>query len=101
MTMAETKWTPGPWTVAREGDTVKVMAPPHFPEWDRVEIADLSFGDTLSRRGANAALVAAAPDLYGALGALVREQENYLTDDATDIALAAARAALARARGEG
>lgn len=101
--MSETKFTPGPLAVEFE---------------DAVMIRDASGGVTailgkLSGRGegplrspgevaANARLYAAAPDLYAALERALNFIENAEVElDATLASGEVARAALAKARGEG
>lgn len=99
--MSETKWTPGPWRVHSKS--------PHLVVDDQayeVATTHTGFGCPRPRAGvriANAALIAAAPDLYATL--------EYLTDLLVDLApmgkyterpfcLVNARAVLAKARGE-
>ena len=93
--MSETKFTPGPWkkqtplfVVQGEEVTHTVEGPP----------SDFMF----LQNEADAALIAAAPDLYAALETLI--EKLCLDDDEGLIEYAepmiAARAALAKARGE-
>lgn len=90
--MSETRFTPGPWGVRRtEWDTIQVMI---GPPGDQVGICEASAFDQKSE--ANAHLIAAAPDLYAALHALV--WDGPAVDDSP--LWEAARAALAKARGE-
>jgi hypothetical protein len=97
--MAPTSWTPGPWKVEREGDVVKLTAPPREPGWGRVEIADLSFGDTGAQRGANSALLALAPELADVLRRIAFEPFGHAEAsdrEVLDAITALARATLAR-----
>jgi len=89
--MAETRWTPGPWHADREFDICGE---------DGHVIADC-FG-----KPANARLMAAAPELYEALAKLVPRFERACAHAGSDEefiaeATATARAALAKARGDG
>ena len=97
------KWTPGPWRYDRTngspttGEHMIAGAKPGY----LAEVRDCGSGDVR----ANAHLIAAAPDLYAALdnletaatGAGVpHQQERKLLHEC----ITAARAALAKARGE-
>jgi hypothetical protein len=82
----ETKWTPGPWTVAPFTSN-----PQHSSVAARDDVTVAEVFD----RPADARLIAAAPDLYAALEAFMRL--GTMDDQA---AIDAARAALAKARGE-
>jgi len=108
---SETKWTPGPWTVSgiMENGSLTVSAPKQ-----RIVIADIhnaaSFSEMLvgaMRRGgggfdqsdahsqfANAHLIAAAPELYRELTAMVEMFHGY-----QGMEMIRARAALAAADG--
>lgn len=78
--MSETKFTPGPWRVkAAAGGTAIVLATSGTP--------------AIVNSHENARLIAAAPDLYAALEAVVA-----VADRAT-VEFDAARAALLKARG--
>jgi hypothetical protein len=101
--MAETKWTPGPWSIVPAGED----------EWGEVNVFDRVLvaahrhvsveGRTDVEANANARLIAAAPDLYAALeGALVLAEKwaDYAEGGPKTRAIIRARAALARARGE-
>lgn len=124
---SETKWTPGPWTA---DPTCYSMHTNPFPDmmdfatsiecnapFTENEFADEPFsqeetqncarvfGRNKDEMAANANLIAAAPDLYEALDAMVRAFESNLPDYDEDedpsIATHLARAALRKARGEG
>lgn len=92
------KWTPGPWAVERNKRTwgwVDVVGP-SLGVGGPTQATDLTLADEV-KRIAEAHLIAAAPDLYAALDGLLGlldagslyEPQAY-----------AARAALAKARGE-
>ena len=92
--------TPGPWTV--DPKTLAVYAPDRHGHAAAVRVAEC--GRTLlpaAEIAANAALVAAAPDLLAALQALVGEADlgEVDHDDGTRALLAQARTAIARATG--
>ena len=97
--MSETKWTPGPW----------VYDPDFEPEdepaiWTAGDIADaVAYLSTSAPNSdeeivANAHLIAAAPELYEALLAVVDCWDRGGLE--VDALIEGARAALARARGE-
>jgi len=116
----ETKWTPGPWFIVTPTQGFEICTI-HGVERQPTENG---LGQTwvyirpesLVRDGewvwpdeaectANAHLIAAAPDLYAALEALIVIDEDATIDgadlqDRVDVAWTAARAALAKARGE-
>jgi hypothetical protein len=114
---AETKFTPGPWQRADDdewridgaepsaacGVYVATVASRHDFDVDHHEpLSD----DLDAEFEANASLIAAAPDLYAALSALVTEIRAYCSPECDDegapgaAELKAADAALAKARGE-
>lgn len=82
----ETRFTPGPWNakvdeLVPERGAVYVEGP---EGWDRQSICDCRYSDEgVERDEANAHLIAAAPDLYGALElarnalAAVRKHPKY------------------------
>ena len=92
--MAETRFTPGPWEwdwengwlvhKENEDDGLIVLA----PDTDRAKIEVYT---------TDAALIAAAPELYAACAAFVEAWEKSLQLEKTDVALRLARAALAKA----
>jgi hypothetical protein len=89
----EPKFTPGPWKVRhlREGHVDETFVAQSLAG----SIAGVDgMGRDINR--ANAALIAAAPDLYAALERVLHWQPN---DSASDL-VAVAEAALSRARGE-
>lgn len=90
-----TKFTKGPWraeqTIERDDVFLDICAE------DSSVVSDVGVnGATKEQRRANAALIASAPELYGALVECL-ECEFAVTDKA---AIANARAALKKARGE-
>lgn len=105
----EPGFTPGPWRVGSHSDTdIGIIAPnsEHGGQMVAMAVIDEDVAQDEDEHLANARLVAAAPDLYAALGAI----ESYLTSHlvigkngkaSTEVAnmLDAARAALARAKG--
>lgn len=117
--MSETKWTPGPWKATRsepaEGyDCWWITA--NLGSNLEKELASVSGG--VSTSGPNARLIAAAPELYEALNALVQADDSRETfalfglADSVDndgdtyqseglaTVLRRARSALSKARGE-
>jgi hypothetical protein len=92
----ETKWTKGPWTT--DGTTVYALGRDGYNRfWANVQKQrrDVTFEEI----EANAALMARAPDLYAALERLLATSALMEPREYTEAA-SAARAALARARGE-
>ena len=96
-----TKWTPGPWFVCPE--------PPPNDQWvagetigstpEGTRVADPAIFSNDERRKADARLIAAAPELYIALAAVL----GWLDDNPTGLELLTAanhaRHILAKARG--
>lgn len=120
---AETKFTPGPWEVKqgddprdfivaeRSGNTVAEPNCELFNDWPELDPSVRHIG--VDEAKANAYLIAAAPNLYSALEKLIEKADSFTQDavadrirfqrDAAHVirnAMAAARAALRRARGE-
>lgn len=109
--MSETKWTPGPWTWDAALDhnwDVQVWSSPN----SRVCFVAHDGENGNPTGQANARLIASAPDLYEALAAseLVMTAlaaiskhmlEPFVSGAQLTSALVAARAALAKARGDG
>lgn len=94
-------WTPGPWRVEVKPEVAFVVGP------DNARIAMLAFGNfgISEKTKATMDLIAAAPDLYAALEALIAIDEDEAADGATlqarvDAAWDAAKASLAKARGQ-
>lgn len=90
-----TNWTPGPWRAEKQTARTASVATCHWdgqPWWD---VSALRW-DTGSAE-ANAALIAAAPELYDALDAICRFAEKQGRDSGL---YRDARAALAKARGD-
>lgn len=102
--MAETKWTPGPWSVENTATCgIRVVHGPADPGTGFHD--DVDFGRGLigpsDEQRANMHLIASAPDLYDALNALVTECESLYKSGRLDASVwLQARAALAKARGE-
>jgi hypothetical protein len=100
----ETKWTKGPWKTAfgacygTKGETLTEWFV-RRPSDDVAICAEVRNPDTAEPSEANAALIAAAPDLYAALARLLATSALMEPREYTEAA-SAARAALARARGE-
>jgi CTP:molybdopterin cytidylyltransferase MocA len=101
--MSETKWTPGPWFVVNCGTKdepmMSVKAARIAGESPRHEVAICATGDSpQAMENANARLIAAAPDLYEALKAIVGIAGNsFIQTRHGGQVIAAARAALAKA----
>jgi hypothetical protein len=98
--------TPGPWFVF-SARSIRSRNPQH----KGVEVAHTTGGWNDKRRLANARLIAAAPDMFEALEGFVEARDRYLESDCDshaehmaanrlDEAHEAARAALARAKGD-
>jgi len=90
--MSAPKWTSGKWRVG--GGASRVFGPNRddgrLPEL----VCVLTSGIPTQRQRANVRLIASAPDLYAACHALIY-------GDDLQVAIDLARAALAKARGEG
>ncbi len=84
----EPKFTPGPWSIVRYCEEIEIA-----------NIADIMHFYGGEAADANAALIAAAPELYAALENMVAWASLEDTPRLADL-LGAARAALAKARGE-
>jgi dihydrodipicolinate synthase/N-acetylneuraminate lyase len=98
--MTETKHTPGPWIFWRFGtgdDKCQDFGVAADVDGNKIVIAHC-FGkqsdDFAADARANATLIAAAPDMYEALQWIVENADE-------DSVVSAAKAALAKARGEG
>lgn len=87
----EARFTPGPWAIN----------PDEYGIEFQIEGGDARLADVFDIR-ANAHLIAAAPDLYAALEALLENNLGPQVDDggAWDSCCDMARSALAKARGE-
>jgi len=93
--MNATKWTPGPWVAEQKG--TRVLA-----KDDRITIVCEVTGSVSNKTTtADAALIAAAPELYDALRLLEDVERNCGGLAIFQAAMCKARAALAKARGEG
>lgn len=93
--MSEPKFTPGPWFINDwpQANTDITIGGAGIPLIAKVPLRDVS----INGQKANAHLIAAAPELYAALDAIMEYPGNNLM--AVDITNAA-KAALRKARGE-
>jgi hypothetical protein len=104
--MSAPAWTPGPWFAVNAGSDeepmMSVKAARIAGREPRHEVAICATGDSPQMmENANAALIAAAPDLYAALSAILADSVSADPDmTRMKLALAAGDAALAKARGE-
>lgn len=104
--MTETKFTPGPWVAVDEGRGRDRNWCVMVPEESRFGPYIATIHNTADHAKANAHLIAAAPELYEALEAVLDLRENTspfggeLQADRIDRTIEAASAALAKARGE-
>jgi hypothetical protein len=101
--MSETKFTPGPWALDQCGRIYVIRA----TDCSVGEAYRSDFDPPSLPTKANAALIAAAPDLYAALNSLLKTVVDDLGEcgyDEEDIAdhegVKRATSALAKARGE-
>jgi hypothetical protein len=89
-------FTPGPWTCERQDqDEGEIYFAIHGKNYE--------FITNVYESKPNARLIAAAPDLYGALNfilAFYEPGQRYLDTEAWKVAEASARAAMRKARGE-
>ena len=97
--MSDAKWTPGPWETSQSlGDAYIWAETEENGVFEHVAVVLRC--DEPGMQDANAHLIAAAPDLYEAL----EEIADYVGDEVSFIlgppVVSAARAALAKARGE-
>ena len=92
--MTETKWTKGPWNLVWWGNEQYPYPLSILADGDGAWIAR----DGTVSSVANAHLIAAAPDLYAALDGLIAPGDGGVF--ATRNLIDAAKAALAKARGE-
>jgi hypothetical protein len=95
--------TPGPWRAARRDKTSnfggRLIRIDNWPSVPRIQIAEIHYREGNTAPEANAALMAAAPDLADALEALSRHSDYIeALPGASGLAdLAKARAALRKA----
>jgi len=96
-----TKHTPGPWTIGRIGDGTEHTAPIEGAGKVTVGYVELhSFEDdetTTPEQAANAALIAAAPDLLAALAKIIDRVDYDSTVSGTSLCIEEARAVIAKA----
>lgn len=106
--MSEAKFTPGPWAVEDPfGDSLSIVVGKETYDWRFVAHVhtDIEKGPApkpigKAQMAANARLIAAAPDMYAALTALLDAQYDGDPRRQEDCPLCiAARAALSKARG--
>jgi hypothetical protein len=95
------KFTPGPWVTGKLTKNgyrkIDTHGFPHAdPHYGLAKVVVQLEGDPYKRGEANAALIAAAPDLYAALDDVLRAHHHSRGDEYVD----AAYTALAKARGE-
>ncbi len=102
--MADARFTKGPWRLSDSGDNTWTVCEPDKP-FRHSHFATVSVGNMWGDEGkANARIIAAAPDLYEALCGMLEytadlnPAQGYPETDHE--AVNAARAALAKARGE-
>lgn len=103
--MSTTKWTPGPW---HHGFFRNPGADPRFAGCDIAADGGTNIGLAYFQRDehtpeeckANARLIAAAPELYEALAAVVKAADDYPFSHTSFVVHPWMRAALAKARGE-
>lgn len=88
--MSETKWTPGPWRVGIDRRAI----------WDDEDRCIAVAKSETHQLEANARLIAAAPDLYEALGDVAGLLMLHAGDGIATKAIDRARAAMAKARGD-
>ena len=98
--MTENKHTPGPWSWNTDYNednvfSVWVEAPDVTHKTTNICVADCSWVELLEEAEANAALIAAAPDMYEVLEDLLK-YKGVMSDESTE----RANAAIAKARGE-
>jgi hypothetical protein len=100
----EKPWTPGPWPVDQSGDGKRYIIGKGLVEGPNgYEVAEVYADDApYAETRANARLIAAAPDLYEALEAILQTVDaQYASGIRWDPAQRdAARKALAKANGE-
>lgn len=98
----ETKWTPGPWVMTNPGGGPVVDVAPENEI--RRPLAFLPAGDrTRAENLANAALIAAAPEMYEALRDIIEQADRcmmMIPADLADSIKIFGRAALAKADGK-
>lgn len=99
------KWTPGPWHCHRNPDFWEFGSDEHGQLGDVCASAFSVEGwapvNAEEVMEANVRLIAAAPELYEALKDLVEETADMLTWGCEPDVIRNARAALAKAKGEG
>jgi len=97
--MEKATYTPGPWRIGDAGSTIFGARDGNPAPVTVANLPDASPRAGGDVRRLNAALIAAAPDLLGALEKLVVAMEDELPAGGSD-ETRAARAALTKARGE-
>lgn len=95
-----TQHTPGPWAIS-QGAYGAIWAGParlDHPGREAAQYAAERGRDLLAQRTANAALIAAAPDMLAALQAIAAETTGYDTEDMIANIQGICRAAIAQAK---
>lgn len=95
----ESEWSSAPWEPLLEPPPYTPSPPLAFVRTRTGQLIDLSHSGEWSEVVHNTFLVAAAPDLYGALARLIDNIETG-SYESTGQAVEEARAVLAQARGE-
>ena len=103
--MSDTKFTPGPWVVTFRRDNTAYISMGGLASGQQHKQFDLMLYRSDGNDEDDAHLISAAPDMFAALELLIRYDQN---DDASGVqfmldyanAIDAARAALAKARGQ-
>lgn len=101
--MADTKFTPAPWIIRHTSQGFEIACPGGgwlFELYDRPDRAAETDADFIASQEANAALIAAAPDLYEALRECGDQIALLAKNPDTNPWVQQAMAALAKARGE-
>ena len=101
--MSETKFTPGPWRASVSEPPGQYLIHAAFSPWVLTYVVEGNDGKFPME--ANAALIAAAPDLYRELAALIPRFKAAVRyagndDETAEASVAMAVAALAKARGD-
>ena len=88
------KHTPGPWTTGRAINAVDMG------KFSFICPFGANSADQVAEIKANACLISSAPDLLAALEAIIKMIGPYAGQGRMDAEIAAARSAIAKARGE-
>jgi len=92
--------TPGPWATSKGAYGALHVGPAKLdhPGRDRMAYTTQHGRDLLAQRAADAALIAAAPDLLAALQDIMAETTGYDTEDMIATIQGICRAAIAQAK---